>query len=127
MYAREDAASRIAVKRLSNEIDELRSKEEIKWRQRSRISWLREGDRNTKKNSPQGYVASKKKKNKIEKLQVSSGDVITDVQEMENLATDYFKDLYTVDPAVQPEFITGFLQQKIDDPMNEALCANFTD
>ena len=68
-----------------------------------------------------------KKKNKIEKLQVSSGDVITDVQEMENLATDYFKNLYTVDPAVQPEFITGFLQQKIDDPMNEALCANFTD
>jgi hypothetical protein len=43
----DDAASKRIAKRLSAEIDELLEKDEIRWRQRCRVSWLREGDRNT--------------------------------------------------------------------------------
>jgi hypothetical protein len=47
VYGRTDKNSRNTARKLSAEIDELLEKEEMRWRQRSRISWLLVGDRNT--------------------------------------------------------------------------------
>lgn len=47
---------------LKSKVDALWKREEIYWKQRSRVRWLKEGDRNTKKNSPNNDSAKEKEK-----------------------------------------------------------------
>jgi hypothetical protein len=54
-------------KGLSLELDELLAKEEIKWKQHSRMEWLKEGDQNTAYFHHKATCRSKK--NNISKLQ----------------------------------------------------------
>jgi hypothetical protein len=125
VYAKTDAISRNIAKRLSAEIDELLEKEEIRWRQRSRVSWLRAGDRNT--SYFHRRATWRQKKNRIEKLQTEHGKVIADTEQMETMATEYFSKLYQTDPTVQPTISTQYFEQKVSDIDNDVLCADFTD
>jgi hypothetical protein len=103
----------------------LLEKEELHWRQRSRVNWLQAGDRNT------SYFHRKAtwraKKNKIDKLKDDNGNEITKESDLQNLTTAYFKDLYKKDDSVHHEEATSVLQQKITPEMNEVLCKPFTD
>lgn len=53
-------------KQLKKDLDEEYKKEEIFWQQKSRVQWLREGDRNT--NFFHAHTMQKRKKNCIERL-----------------------------------------------------------
>jgi hypothetical protein len=44
---RSDLEGKKLAKRVCVELDELLEKEELRWRQRSRVNWLKSGDRNT--------------------------------------------------------------------------------
>jgi hypothetical protein len=122
---RTDSRNRALAKKLSRELDELLEKEELRWRQRSRVNWLRAGDRNTK------YFHRKAtwraKKNKIDKLMDLEGNVIKDEPKMQEMATNFFKDLYTESDSVHSEVITNLLQEKVTTDINEGLCSRFTD
>ncbi|KAK1630226.1 hypothetical protein QYE76_004541 [Lolium multiflorum] len=125
LETRSDANSRKAARKVSKELDELLMKEETRWRQRSRISWLREGDRNT--NYFHRRASWRQKNNKIEKLQSENGDIIEDATHLEIMTTDFFTELYKADPTVQPGTISQTLTGKIDDDKNKTLCADFTE
>ena len=112
-------------KKLRKEINELLEKDEIRWKQRSRVMWLREGDRKT--NYFHRTATWRQKKNKIEKLNLPDGSSIVDTDKMEKHATDFFCDLFTADNSVRPLPATELFQQKIDEDMNISLCAPFTD
>jgi hypothetical protein len=46
---------------------------------------------------------------------------------MENMARDFFQDLYAKDENINPDIITGLLDRCITDNMNADLCAPFSE
>ena len=69
-------------------MNELLYQQEMLWLQRSRISWLKEGDGNTK--FFQSKVVWRARKNKIRQLTDSVGVVHSEFAAMGKLANDYF-------------------------------------
>lgn len=81
-----------AIIKAKKNLDELLYREEMMWLQRSRINWLREGDRNTK----YFYLRARwrARKNRIKKLKKEDGKWMSDQQEMQRMAMDYFSNLF---------------------------------
>ncbi|GAV78933.1 hypothetical protein CFOL_v3_22398, partial [Cephalotus follicularis] len=82
-----------AVKTASWKLNELLEREETLCKQRSRITWLREGDRST------AFFHSKatlrKKKNFIRGLMQEDGRWVRSEKDITNLATSYFIEIFT--------------------------------
>lgn len=121
----ESNADSSEIRRATDHMNELLHREEMLWLQRSRINWMKEGDRNTR------FFHSKAiwraKKNRIHSLQDADGTVHRTKTAMENLATDYFKGLYKMDPSHDHSTVTRLIQRKVTEAMNTDLCRDFTD
>jgi hypothetical protein len=105
-------------------MEELLYREEMMWMQRSRVSWLKEGDRNTK--FFHRKAAGRAKKNKITRLRTDDGRITKDKKEMGNMARDFFQQLYTQDPSVYPHELLQIVEPQITEEMNESLCKEFS-
>jgi hypothetical protein len=106
-------------------MQELLYREEMLWLQRSRVTWLKEGDRNTKFFYQKAVWRARR--NKIKKLKDNDGswkDVPTD---MERMDTSYFKELFTRDPSLNSSRLIEMTTVKVSAEMNEELCRDFTD
>lgn len=113
------------VRKISAELDELLHREEIMWRQRSRINCLREGDRNTsffhrKSNWRQS-------KNSIKRIKGENGNWTDDPEEITKIANEFFKNLYTKDSTVCPEEILDLIHAPITEDINKELCREFSE
>ncbi|KAM0889558.1 hypothetical protein ACQ4PT_027632 [Festuca glaucescens] len=113
------------IRKISARLDELLLREEIMWRQRSRIEWLKEGDRNTKYFHRKAL--GRKKKNKILKLKRSDSTFETDEEEITNMTHLFFDALYTEDLGVDPSAILDVIDPAVTEEINEYLTAEFTD
>jgi hypothetical protein len=113
------------IRKVSDYIDELLYREEMLWLQRSRIAWLKEGDRNPKY-FPQKAVW-RARKNKVKKLKDGLGVWQDAPSEMERMANSFFKELFTRDPSVDGQEVIGILTNKVSDDMNDMLTREFTD
>jgi hypothetical protein len=112
------------IRQATDHMNELLYKEEMLWIQRSRITWIKEGDRNTRFFHQK--AAWRARKNKIKKLKDNEGvwkDVPTD---MERMATSYFQELFTRDPSLNSDMLIDLTQEKVSAEMNEELCKGFT-
>jgi hypothetical protein len=105
-------------------MDEVLYREEMMWLQRSCITWLREGDCNTKYFHHKVVVRAKK--NKIKLLQNENRQITQDRKMMERMAVSFFKDLYLVEPGVNTEEVVNLFQPIIYDATNSNLCKEFT-
>jgi hypothetical protein len=112
-------------KKLRNRMDELLYREEMMWLQRSRISWLKEGDRNTK--FFHHKAAARAKKNRIKRLRDDDNWITQNKKEMEGLTISFFKKLYTADSTVQPESVVQLFQPVITEEMNASMCREFSE
>jgi hypothetical protein len=92
--------NQVEIRNVSTRLDELLFREEIMWRQWSRIEWLKEGDRNTK--FFHRKASGRKKKNRIAKLLNHDGSFLTDEEEITNRTHLFFEALYKKDPYVDP-------------------------
>lgn len=88
-------ADRTLIKQKMERMDELLYREEMMWLQRSRVDWLREGDRNTR--YFQRRAVWRARKNLIKKLKKDDGVWCTAPTDMEHMASSYFKEIYTKD------------------------------
>ena len=81
------------VLKLKREISDLLRKEEKMWKQRSRALWLHEGDKNTR------YFHSRAthryRRNKICELRNSEGLMCTKEEEIAQILTNFYQDLFT--------------------------------
>jgi hypothetical protein len=82
-------------------MNELLYHEEMLGLQRSRIDWLKEGDRNTKFFDRK--VVWRARNNMIKSLEDADGVVKEAPSDMERMATSYFKSMYTRDPSLNAE------------------------
>jgi hypothetical protein len=104
-----------ATKRLS----ELYDREEVMWRQRSRVQWLADGDKNTRFFHLR--ASQRKKKNRIQRLKRPDGVITEDEQEMADLTRDFYNNLYLSEGISDLDEVIRVIPTKITESMNEAL------
>ncbi|KAM0931352.1 hypothetical protein ACQ4PT_000394 [Festuca glaucescens] len=114
-----------AEKDLMMRISELPAREEAMARQRSRIQWLKDGDRNT------AFVHAKAKdrarNNLISSLKRDDGSFCSNQSEMEHMVASFYKNLFKAQDSTVPELITEFVPRKVTAEMNHHLCAPYLD
>jgi hypothetical protein len=99
---------------------ELHHREEIMWKQRARIEWLRAGDKNTRFFYLR--VTRRRRKNLIT-LRKPDGHTTEDPQEMASLATSFYRTLYMSEGTENMETVLSTVPIKVSADMNNQLLA----
>jgi hypothetical protein len=94
--------------------------EEIMARQRSRVEWLQEGDRNTAFFFAK--ASARKKTNRITALAREDGLMCNDQNQIKGMVHEFYEDLFTSEPLVTMDSVLDAIPEKVDDHMNEELC-----
>jgi exonuclease III len=112
---------------LKAELEERKEQEEILWRQKSRVQWLKEGEKNTK--FFHRSMVHRRYINKITQLEDAQGNPIREHNRIAEELTNYYKDLLTETnddrmPAINK--ITRNIPSLITQEHNEALTRPIT-
>ena len=124
LYSNDDATSKEiadALKELSTAL----KAEEMFWRQKSRVLWLREGDRNSK--YFHALVKQRRARNRLTQLLDGNGNVVEDEEGLVAIATSYFRQIFE---SSNPEDIADALSEispTITGAINEDLTAPVTE
>ena len=104
---------------------ELYEQEEIMYRQRSRVDWLKAGDSNTK--FFQNRATHRKRKNTVKALRREDGSRCTVNDEMRELAASFYECLFTSDGSQGANDLLENIATVVDAGMNERLTTTITD
>eukprot|EP00253_Pinus_taeda_P008746 PITA_08746 len=103
-------------------LEERRKQEEILWRQKSRIKWLREGERNTK--FFHQAMIKHRQGNRILSIKDKNGERVVEQNEIEQVLMDYHKDILTetqVDRTRAIQEICSAIPSLVTEDQNKAL------
>ncbi|XP_061365237.1 uncharacterized protein LOC133308608 [Gastrolobium bilobum] len=93
-------ALEILQKDLWRQLNLIYIREDLTWFQRSRASWLKYGDRNTK--FFHSTTAARRRRNRIDALKNDAGDWIGDPSILMNMAVEYYRNLFKEDNTARP-------------------------
>jgi len=124
LYA-DDSATTGEIAAALKELSEALKSEEMFWKQKSRVFWLREGDMNTK--FFHALTKQRRARNKITQLVDEDGNIVEDDEGLVAIATSYFRQIFeSSDPeeieealAHVPTTITGAMNDDLTAPVSE--------
>lgn len=116
---------RVRIREKMNQLDKLLYREEMLWLQRSCITWLKKGERNTKYLHRRAVWTARR--NFIQRLRKHDGTWCSTPTEMERMARSYFQEVYTKDPTISPGVVLDCINPKVTSVMNDSLCAPFSE
>lgn len=111
---------------LSGRLDSLLATEHAYWSQRAKISWLTDGDPNTK--FFHRKASNRRAKNKLVGLFDVNGVWQSCEVGMEGVVLDYFRSMYTAAPLdpIHMHSVVSLIQPKVTPVMNQELCAEYS-
>ena len=115
----------LEVREIEKQLREIYAREELLYRQRSRVDWLRAGDQNTK--YFQNRASHHKRKNTIRALRREDGTRCMVDEEMRELAASFYESLFTSERSVDAQEILENINQLVSDDMNAKLTSAISD
>lgn len=109
---------------IMSHISGLLSREEMMEKQRSRIDWLMDDDRNTA--FYQAKAHERAQSNRIMSLLATDGSMVTELEELEVVARVFYTDMFTAQAELDPEEILRHVPQKVTLDMNSSLIKPYT-
>ena len=94
------------------------------WRQRSRVAWLKDGNKNT--SFFHTKATQRRRRNSIKGLFEEAGQWCTNQNQIVDIAVNYYQHLFTSSNPDNLEEVLAEIPQKVTEEMNEALTALFT-
>lgn len=111
-------------KELTKQLDSLMAKNEVYWQQRSRDTWLKAGDCNSKFFH---YKASnRRRRNTISALKDDHGRWQTTEQGLTRTVVNYFQNLFSSTGSSDYTEVVDGVRGRVTEEMNQALLAEFT-
>lgn len=107
-------------------LEDLLDSEEVLWKQRAKVQWLSEGDRNTKFFHSQ--ASSRARINEIQGLRDNTGAICSGQIEMGTIVNDYFRTIFRSrkpDDA-KIEDVIGVMESRVNPAITQDLCQEFT-
>lgn len=111
-------------KRIMSQISEMLAREECMEKQRLRLDWLKNGDRNTA--FCQAKERERARGNRIKSLRTRDGSVVFKQEELEVVAAEFYKDLFAAQGDLDPRAVLEHVPWKVNDSMNESLTKPYT-
>ncbi|XP_056850940.1 uncharacterized protein LOC130500203 [Raphanus sativus] len=124
LYA-DDNATTEEIAAVLKELSDALKAEEMFWKQKSRVFWLREGDRNTE--FFHALTKQRRARNKITQLLDENGNIVKDEEGLVAIATSYFRQIFESSNPQDIEEALSEVPTTITEPMNESLTAPVTE
>ena len=103
---------------------ELFEREEIMARQRSRIDWLKEGDRNTA--FFHARATARRRTNRIKILKRADGSKCNEQKEIMRMVHDFYSNLFSSEQYPSLHEVLEAIPRKVDEEMNESLMQEYS-
>ncbi|CAL1392116.1 unnamed protein product [Linum trigynum] len=111
-------------RQLELELQDLLYKNEQRWKQRSRMEWLKEGEKNTK--AFHAKASERRKKNTIKKLQDDQGRIHKGQEEVTGCLFQYYSKLFESRADQNCWKVIDAIEKKVTEEMNQKLLRPFT-
>ena len=112
------------INQLRKEINDLLDSEETIWRQRSKVHWYKEGDKNTK--FFHARASERRKKNSILGLWNEDGVWCESKESITTTIIAYFEKIYTTSSPTGINEVTNAIPRRVTNEMNSKLTKTFT-
>jgi hypothetical protein len=113
------------IKVLKGEIEMLLEQEDLRWKQRAKQNWYKNGDRNTQ--YFHAWANQRRRSNKIQKVCDTAGREWQQQNDIPNVFLHHYQELFNSGGTSGLEFCLAGLENRITPEMNQVLSRVFTE